>query len=165
MNGLGGTYANTNNTWYRFVGPGTLILWESKIENTLLIPKGVVKSLSGTSMECLKFWSNCFGTSAMVIPFDHNWFGQPNQRMCQPLSKIQPPVEYGIKAVRSWPWQVTILERGRAYTIAFGWSNVEIVLTHIRCKWATSVSSLCFLVLRCTMRTLSYSIICTFCRS
>ncbi len=38
-----------------------------------------------------------------------------NQRMCQPLSKIQTLVEYGIKTVRSEPWQVVILERGRAY--------------------------------------------------
>jgi hypothetical protein len=38
-----------------------------------------------------------------------------NQRMCQPLSKIQPLVEYLMKTVRSGPRQVTILERGRAY--------------------------------------------------
>jgi hypothetical protein len=38
-----------------------------------------------------------------------------NQRVCQPLSKIQSLVEYGIKSVRSGPGQVTILERGRAY--------------------------------------------------
>jgi hypothetical protein len=44
-----------------------------------------------------------------------SWLVWTNQRMCQPLSKIQPLVEYGIKTVRSGPWQVTTLERGRAY--------------------------------------------------
>ncbi len=118
-----------NYTWYTFIGTGPLIWWilpniiildfQVCIAFWIVMGKGgggnkwgrvwcrsiwlqhlvTLNDLSGISMECFKFWSNCFGTSEMVIPFVIAT-GLGNSKS-EPLSKIQPLVKYGIKTVRS----------------------------------------------------------------